>query len=311
MNPVIIIGGPTGSGKSALAASIGEEFEGVVINADSMQVYKGLEIISGAPGSYESSRCPHRLFGFLDPADTFSVGKWLSMARDEIEMAHESGRLPVVVGGTGLYLRSLLYGLDTIPSVPESVRKAVHAKMALMGSHDMHVALARVDPKSAARISQGDQQRIKRALEVFEATGKPLSVWQEGSKRDQYYDFFTLVILPDRQILYRDCEQRFLEMLKAGALEEIRMLDSRGLNSDLTSMKALGIPQLIAHCHGELDLDLAIEGAQRATRNYVKRQVTWFKNQIIANLLLKEKFSNNNRAVIFSEISKFLLTAAG
>jgi len=308
MKPAIIIGGATGSGKSDLAVAVGEAFNGVVINADSMQVYKGLEIISGAPSQTYYRRCPHKLFGFKPPWEWFSVGAWLELALKEIEAAHDNNQLPIIVGGTGLYIRSLISGIDLMPEVSSKVRRSVQERINNQGLSAMYAQLAEFDPEIAAKIEPGDGQRITRAIEVYESTGKTLSKWQTGNSVNRPYNFLKIIFLPDRQIIYEICNTRVLKMLEVGLMKEMIRLKNLELGPDLPAMKALGVPHLLSYLSGQISEDQAIEGTQRATRNYVKRQFTWFQRQIIADLVVKEKFSNKNKPNIFSKISKFLLT---
>ncbi|MGA0313905.1 MAG: tRNA (adenosine(37)-N6)-dimethylallyltransferase MiaA [Alphaproteobacteria bacterium] len=308
MKPAIIIGGATGSGKSDLAVAVGEAFNGVVINADSMQVYKGLEIISGAPSQTYYQRCPHKLFGFKPAWESFSVGAWLELALKEIEAAHDNNQLPIIVGGTGLYIRSLISGIDLMPEVSSKVRHSVQERINNQGLSAVYAQLAEFDPEIAAKIEPGDGQRITRAIEVYESTGKTLSKWQTGKAVTRPYNFLKIIFLPDRQIIYEICNTRVLKMLEVGLMKEMIRLKNLELAPDLPAMKALGVPHLLSYLYGRISQDQAIEGTQRATRNYVKRQFTWFQKQIIADLVVKEKFSNKNQSNIFSKISKFLLT---
>ena len=308
MKPAIIIGGTTGSGKSDLAVAIGEAFNGVVINADSMQVYKGLEIISGAPSQTYYQRCPHKLFGFQQPGKSFSVGAWLELALKEIEAAHDNDQLPIIVGGTGLYIQSLISGIDSMPVVSLKVRRSVRERINNQGLRTMYAHLAKFDPEIAAKIEVGDAQRIGRAIEVYESTGKTLSKWQTGTSVRRPYNFFKIIFLPDRQVIYEICNARVLKMLEIGLMKEMIRLNNLQLAADLPAMKALGVPHLLSYLCGRISKNQAIEGTQRATRNYVKRQFTWFQKQIVADLVVKEKFSNKNKPKLFSKISKFLLT---
>lgn len=308
MKPAIIIGGVTGSGKSDLAVAIGEAFNGVVINADSMQVYKGLEIISGAPSQTYYHRCPHKLFGFQMPGKSFSVGAWLELALQEIEAAHDNDQLPIIVGGTGLYIQSLISGIDPMPEVSSKVRRSVKDRINNQGLPAMYAHLAEFDPEMAAKIEVGDVQRIQRAIEVYESTGETLSKWQTGTSVNRPYNFFKIIFLPDRQVIYEICNARVIKMLELGLMKEMISLNNLELAADLPAMKALGVPYLLSYLCGRISKNQAIEGTQRATRNYVKRQFTWFQKQIVADLVVKEKFSNKNKPKLFSKISKFLLT---
>jgi len=309
LKPIIVIGGPSTSGKSNLAAALSYEFNGVVINADSMQVYRGLEITSGAPTFKLRSSCPHFLYGVLDPKDSCSAGMWRDLAVEQINKAHRNDCIPVVVGGTGLYLRSLINGINKIPPVLRSVRKNIRDRIKNEGPEGLHSELAAYDPESASRIASSDKQRIARALEIYFSTGKKLSDWLTSIQTvEQKYIFFTITILPERQLLYRYCDQRFLTMVENGIIEEVASLIARRLSYCLPAMKALGVKQISAYLQGDIPLDEAISLSQLATRQYVKRQFTWFRNQIVTDMIIKEKYSEKIREEIFSDVRKFLLT---
>lgn len=316
--PVVIVAGPTASGKSDLAVAAAEAAAeapgmtgpGVVINADSMQVYAELPILSGAPGTDLQARAPHRLYGIRPVDEPCSAGLWRDLASQEIETAHSDGRLPVVCGGTGLYLKALMEGLSPIPDVPGEVRTDVLARLASEGPEALHVALSDVDPAAAARLAPGDGQRIARALMVQIATGTPLSDWQ-GTEDSPPGDwrFLTMMLDPPRADLYPAIEGRFDQMLAAGALDEVRGLMDRKLDPGLPGMKALGVPDLIAHLEGRLDLEATAEKAKQATRNYAKRQITWFRNQFVADHRFNEQFSERINQKVRNIIRQFLLTA--
>lgn len=310
LKPVVIVAGPTASGKSDLAAAIAEDFDGVVINADSMQVYAELPVLSGAPGDAMRARAPHRLYGIRSVAEPCSAGIWRELAEAEIRAAHTAGLLPVVCGGTGLYLKALVDGLSPIPGIPADVRAGVLARLAAEGPEALHAALAAVDAESAARLAPADGQRIARAVMVHSATGKALTEWQgqgEGAPADR--QFLTLLFDPPRESLYASIDRRFEAMLAAGALDEVRVLMDRNLDPALPGMKALGVPDLIAHLEGRLDRDTAIAKAQQATRNYAKRQTTWFRNQFIPDHRIDEQFSERINQNMRNIIRQFLLTA--
>ncbi|WP_207456572.1 tRNA (adenosine(37)-N6)-dimethylallyltransferase MiaA [Azospirillum sp. SYSU D00513] len=279
---VVVIGGPTASGKSGLALDIAEAFGGTVINADSMQLYRELDVITARPGPEDLARVPHRLYGVLPASERGSAARWRDMALAEIAGAHAAGRLPVVVGGTGLYLRTLMEGLSAVPPIPDEVRRAAHARLEALGGVAFREELLRRDPEQA-KLNPGDTTRLTRAWEVLEATGKPLSHWQtqapEGAPEG--LAFHVLVLDPPRDALYANCDRRFAWMMEHGALEEARRIDGLGLDPDLPATKALGVPELRRHLHGELLLDEAIALAQQSTRRYAKRQVTWFRHQLI------------------------------
>ena len=280
---VVVIGGPTASGKSGMALDIAGALGGTVINADSMQLYADLDVLTARPGAADLARAPHRLYGVLPAEERGSAARWRDLALAEIAAAHEAGRLPVVVGGTGLYLRSLMEGLSAVPPVPEEVRRAAHARLREMGGDAFRAALVARDPASA-RLNPGDTTRLTRAWEVLEATGHPLSHWQTQAADGAPAGLaFTVLLLdPPRDALYANCDRRFAAMMGQGALEEVRRLVARGLDPDLPAMKALGVPELRRYLQNELSLDEAVALAQQSTRRYAKRQVTWFRHQLAA-----------------------------
>jgi tRNA dimethylallyltransferase len=310
VGPVVVVAGPTASGKSLLAADIAEQFGGVVINADSMQVYRGIEMLSAAPDAVLQARVPHRLYGILDPAEPCSAGDWRERAIAEIRIAHDRGALPVVTGGTGMYLRALMTGLARMPPIPDDIRSTIRHRMEAEGSVALYEILHERDPATAAMLSPGDRQRISRGLELLEATGRGLHAWQKGGENLSEDDirFFSILLLPPREALYRAVEARFDEMVRSGALDEVRQLAARELDPALPIMKALGVPDLLRHIGGEIDRDAACRGASQATRRYVKRQFTWFMHQFIANIRIDTQYSEIKSDNIFSEISSFLLT---
>jgi tRNA dimethylallyltransferase len=271
----LLIAGPTASGKSALALRLARERGGVIVNADAMQVYRELRILSARPPPEEEAAVPHRLYGHVSGRENYSVARWLVDARREIELAWGQGMLPVVTGGTGLYFRALERGLAGIPPIDADVREKWRAF-----AGDVHEALARLDPKAAARLEPNDRQRIIRALEVIEATGHPLSHWQAVARQGAALteaDVERIFIDVPRAELYARAEARFDAMIAARALEEVRPL----LDYDpaLPVMKAIGVPELAAHLRGETTLDEAVTAAKTATRHYIKRQLTWWRGQ--------------------------------
>jgi tRNA dimethylallyltransferase len=279
--PVAVVAGPTASGKSALALDLALALDGVVVNADSMQLYRELRIVTARPTPADEAAAPHRLYGVLPAAERGSAARWLALALAEIRAAHAAGRLPVVVGGTGLYLRLLTEGPPTVPAVPADVRASVEAAAARDGVPALHARLASHDPATAARLSPNDRTRVLRALEVLEATGRPPSAWraEAGAGPPPDMDFRTLVLLPPRDALYAACDARFGRMVAEGALDEVRDLLALGLRPDLPAMKAVGVPELAAAVRGQASLAEAVERGRRATRNYAKRQTTWFRHQ--------------------------------
>lgn len=309
--PVVVIAGPTASGKSALAVDLAERLSGVVINADSMQIYRGLETLTSAPGAEMHARAPHFLFGVLSPDQICSAGEWREMAIAEIQSAHEADRVPVVVGGTGLYLQTLMAGIAQMPAIPSNIRDRVRARLTREGSAALHERLKQADPVTANRLSRHDSQRICRALEVLEATGRSLTDWQREEFRPADLDelkFYTVLLMPPREELYPACDARFCRMLESGALDEVQILSDLALDPELPAMKALGVPHLLAHLRGELTLEDARRLGQQATRRYVKRQVTWFTRQIVADLVIKSQYNERYLDKIFPKISEFVLT---
>jgi len=308
---VLIIAGPTASGKSDLALEVAEEFGGVVINADSMQIYQGLEVITASPKKVARSRVPHKLYGVWDPAISFSVGQWAGLAKQEIQTAHQAGFLPIVVGGTGMYLQTLMRGIAAMPAVPSAIREDVRSRLSDKGSVMLHAELSKFDPKSAARLNVSDGQRIARAIEIYKATGKTLTQWHAAgieSEISPEFKFRSVLLRPRRELLYAACDVRFEEMLRTGALDEVAALVDRNLDPNLPAMKALGIPEIIKYLAGELLFEDAVSAGQQTTRRYVKRQGTWFRNQFIADMIIESQYNNTLNPKIFSFISKFILT---
>jgi tRNA dimethylallyltransferase len=306
---MILVGGPTASGKSALARAIAEAFGGWVINADSMQVYRDLRILTARPDPAEEARVPHRLYGVLDGADPCSAARWRVLALDEISVARREGALPVLVGGTGLYFRALTKGLAAVPEIPIEVRRAARSLHEEIGGAGFHAALAARDPGAAARLAPGDTQRLLRAWEVVVATGRPLAEWQRGLSADAAPQAAcAIVLLPPRAELYAACDARLAAMVERGALDEVKALIARRLDPALPVMKALGVRELAAHLRGEATPAEAVARAQQATRHYAKRQFTWFRHQMPEAKAVKTQFSERIAEEIFSFIRRFLLT---
>ncbi len=277
-----LIAGPTASGKSALALDLARRMNGVIINADSMQVYRDLRVLTARPTPEEESQAPHRLYGVIDGAENFSAGRWLSAAAALIAEARRDGRLPILVGGTGLYFKALTEGLSDIPTVPADVRAAVRAAAEGRAPRDLHADLARLDPATAATLRPSDPQRILRALEVLEATGKPL-VSFHNARAPALLDAgrcAKLFLTPDRDRVRTAIDRRFEDMMKRGALDEVRALKQRDLDPALPAMRAHGVPGLIAWLDGAMSLEDAIAKGQADTRAYAKRQMTWFRHQM-------------------------------
>lgn len=278
----VLIAGPTASGKSALALELALATGGIVINADSMQVYRDLRIITARPTHGEEARAPHRLYGHVDAAVNFSAGAWVADAAKALDEAKADGRLPIFTGGTGLYFKALTAGLSVVPPIPAEVREAVRARLERNGAEALHAELARRDPRAAGRLNLRDRARIARALEVVEATGRSLLDWhREGQPPLLPKGSFRAVFLaPEREELYARIDARFDAMLGAGALGEVERLAARDLDPLLPAMKAHGVPALIRHLRGELSLEQAATIGRADTRHYAKRQFTWFRHQL-------------------------------
>ncbi|MDX2222131.1 MAG: tRNA (adenosine(37)-N6)-dimethylallyltransferase MiaA [Rhodospirillaceae bacterium] len=305
----VIVAGPTATGKSALGLAIAERFNGVVVNADSIQCYRDLSILTARPTPAEEARAPHRLFGFLDPAEILSAAAWAERAAVEIRVAHDAGQLPILVGGTGLYLLALTEGLADIPPIPDDIRTETRTLMAGIGVSYLHRMLAERDPETAARLSAHDSQRVARAWEVLEATGQSISWWQAQPKRAPVdATYCSIVLLPPRDVLYAACDARFTAMMGAGALDQMRDLLARGVTDAAPLMRALGARELAAHLLGASSLAAAVAAAQAATRHYAKRQNTWFKHQFHAQMTIQEQFSERLLQEIFNKIGLFVLT---
>lgn len=282
LSKAVLIAGPTASGKSALALELALSAGGIVINADSMQVYRDLRIITARPTRGEEARVPHRLYGHVDAAVNFSAGAWVVDAAKALEEAKAAGRRPIFIGGTGLYFKALTAGLSVVPPIPTEIREDVRARLERNGVEALHAELARRDPRAAERLNLRDRTRIARALEVIEATGRSLLDWHhEGQPPLLPKDSFRAVFLaPDRGELYARIDARFDAMLGAGALREVERLAARHLDPLLPAMKAHGVPALIRHLRGEISLDEAASIGRADTRHYAKRQFTWFRHQL-------------------------------
>ncbi len=309
-SPVLIIAGPTASGKSALAVDAAQEFSGTVINADSMQVYEQLDILSARPRGRDLRRAPHRLYGVMDAAESCSAGRWRDLAAAEIKAAWADRRLPIVVGGTGLYLKALTDGLSPIPEIPAAAREQATAFFERIGEAAFRGELAKKDPEMAAHLPAGDRQRLIRAFEVSLATGRALSDWQKEplSGPPVAARFCTIAVLPEREIIYAAIDARFEAMIGGGALEEARDLLALNLDPGLPAMKALGVPELGRYLNGDCDLATAVDDAKRATRNFAKRQMTWLRHQLKISLKIDTQYSESLQPKIFPFIRQFLLT---
>ena len=282
MPSALLIAGPTASGKTALAVAMAKALGGSVLNADSMQVYRDLFVLSARPDVGEQDGVDHHLFGHVDGTTNYSVGKWRADAARIIDEIHALGHIPIITGGTGLYFKSLLHGLSDIPPVPDEVRQRVRLRAESTAPEVLHGQLLQADPILAQKIKPGDQQRIIRALEVFEATGQPLSSFQDkrGDPVLQAKDCIAVFLAPDRAVLRERINQRFDRMVESGAVDEVRILAERGLDPQLPVMRAHGVPGLLAWLRNEATMAEAIERGKGDTRRYAKRQFTWFRHQL-------------------------------
>ena len=281
MEPSVwLIAGPTASGKSALALRLAEALGGEVVNADSMQLYAGLRVLTARPSLAEEARSPHHLYGVADPAQAWSVGRWLAAVRPILDALAHTARPAIVTGGTGLYFRALTVGLADIPPSPPQVREAAAALWERLGEVAFRAALAENDPASVARIASGDRQRLLRAWCVVEATGRPLADWQSDTRPVLAAGSYAAAVLePPRPALYARCDLRLRAMAEQGALDEVAALLARDLSPELPALKALGVREFASHLAGRCSLEQAVAEAQLQTRRYAKRQSTWFRNQ--------------------------------
>ena len=278
----VLIAGPTASGKSALALDVAEGLGGVIVNADSMQVYRDLRVITARPTADEEARQPHKLYGFVDAAENYSVGRWCRDVEEVLTEIGKQGRVPILVGGTGLYFKALTSGLAAVPPIPADIRAGVRGRLEHVGAPALHTELMRLDPATAQRVTANDRSRISRALEVVLATGRTLSDWhREGlPPLIDPARAVKVFITCERKELVRRIEARFDTMMKSTAFDEVRRLAERKLDPALPAMKAHGVPWLIRHLNGEISREDAIAGAVMDTRRYAKRQLTWFRNQM-------------------------------
>ncbi len=278
----ILISGPTAGGKSALALQLARDRGGIIVNADSMQVYRELRILTARPSIADETQASHVLYGHVSATEPYSVARWLADVAEVISAAGASGQTPIIVGGTGLYFRSLSEGLSPIPPIPDEIRRHWRGEAQRLGAVDLHGVLADRDTTMASRLEPSDAQRVTRALEVLDATGRSLADWQlqPGTPLVDLAATECLLVQPSREILRERCDRRFDAMMAAGALDEVRGLLALDLPEDSPALRALGVPPLARHLAGELALAAAIEQAKAETRQYVKRQETWIRSKM-------------------------------
>ena len=307
----VLLAGPTASGKSALAISIARAFDGVIINADSMQVYSGLRVITARPDEEEEAEAPHRLYGVLDPGDYCSAARWRDMALEEIARCHAQGKLPILVGGTGLYFEILTNGIAEIPPISETLREELRDLQRREGNDIIHARLAEQDPEMAEKLNVGDTQRLLRALEVVEQTGIPLGTWHKKAPEGPVLSCprLWLALTPDREWLYERCNRRLDQMIRdGGAIEEVKAVLARNLDPALPAMKALGVPEIADFLASRLSEDEMMETIKRQTRRYAKRQMTWVRNKMSEAKCSSAQDLESLKGDFFPFIRQFLLT---
>lgn len=279
--PLALIAGPTASRKSAVALALAERSGGVIVNADSGQVYKDLPILSAAPSEEDKKRAEHRLYGYLEATEPTSAAEWAARAKAEIEDIQNSGKLPILVGGSGLYINTLLRGIAPVPEIDPEIRKEVRAASV----PENLKRLEKLDPASAVRLGPNDSARINRALEVALSTGRPLEHWQKQPREggiEGEVDLKPIALLPPREWLYARCDQRFGDMMRQGAVREVKQLLQRKLPVNLPIMQTIGVREIARHLLGQIDRRAAAIAGMQATRNYAKRQFTWLRHQVPA-----------------------------
>lgn len=282
-----IIIGATASGKSSYALDYADKYSAEIINADSMQIYKEFPILSAQPTKEDQSKVPHHLYGFIDVQHEFNVNKWLEIASEKIKDCWDRQVIPVLVGGTGFYIQAILEGLSPIPNIPNAERKNIKERLENEGIQNLYAELKRKDPSLYEILKPNDIQRICRALEVFEATGKPLSYWQSIPKKKLIEaDFKIIEIRKDRKELYKNINERVLNMIQNGAIDEVKNVYRMYPETVYPGQKILGYKEICNYLQGGWTLDQSIEKLQQHTRNYAKRQMTWFRHQVTPDIVV-------------------------
>lgn len=284
---MICLAGPTASGKSGLAVAIAQQCNGAIINADSMQVYAGIPIISAVPDETEQNGVPHYLFGQIDPAQRYSQADWLKAATDAVASIRAKGQIPILVGGTGFYFKAATEGIVPMPDISSDVKVQAQAMLNEAGNQGLHARLAEIDPDLAARLEPGDSQRVLRGMEIWLASHIPLSKWQKGVAKGRLLGRpLSVYLRPPRDVLYRKINSRFEQMVEHGAIDEISALHARKLDETLPAMKAVGVRPILDMLKNIINKEKAIELAQRDSRRYAKRQFTWFDHQYNADVVI-------------------------
>lgn len=296
---IIVIAGPTASGKSGLALDIAKATNGVVINADSMQVYKDIPILAASPSTDDLSIAPHKLYGIYDASVRGNVVDWLNLCKQEIFNAQKNNNTPIIVGGTGMYIEALTKGVTPIPETPIEVRNTVEEIISNEGLDFLYKKLQEIDKDTASRLSENDTTRIKRAMEIWYHTGKNLTYWHSLPLINYFNskDFIKIYIKPPREILDIRARLRFDIMMKQGALAEVEQLIKQNLSDSLPAMRALGVQELKSYILGNINLNEAIENAKLHTRQYAKRQTTWFNNRFEADFIIPTCYDEDKNFV--------------
>ena len=302
---MLMICGPTAAGKSRLALALAERWGGVIINADSMQLYSDLRILTARPDEAEMARAPHRLYGVMDGAERASVAVWLAMAAEAVAAARQGGALPIIVGGTGLYFHAAIHGIAPIPDVPPEIHAECVQQLASQGGQAFRSELAGRDPVMASRLHDGDSQRLVRAMGVVRATGRPLSAWQADPHQGALDgEALRIAMMPLREKLYAAIDRRFEAMMMQGVEAEVAALAQRGLDPSLPVMKAIGVREIIAMRAGDMTRERAMEMASRDSRRYAKRQMTWIRNNFNSQMKFETQQTERNIQEIFAILSK-------
>ena len=302
--PILIVAGPTASGKSSLALAAADKYNGVIINCDAMQVYRELRLITARPSSEDEAKVSHKLYGVIPAAEACSAGIWRELAVAEIKTCWRADRLPIVTGGTGLYIRALMEGLTDIPEIPREIREEVTERRDQIGPEAFRKELAKFDPVSAERLNPTDSQRMIRAYEVYLGTERSLTDWHQDAPTTPPLEanYQSIIFEPPRDELYAKCEARIDWMIDNGVLDEVRVLMELNLEPSLPVMKALGVPELITHLRDKMTLEDAVSAAKQATKRYAKRQMTWFRGQIVQKYRVNAQYSERLLLEIFSNI---------
>jgi tRNA dimethylallyltransferase len=308
LKPIIVLAGPTASGKSALSLKLAEDNSITIINADSMQFYQDIPIISAQPTKSDMDLCHHELYGIYPHDAVNSTGEFIRLATNAINLAHSSGKIPILVGGTGLYLKSLIYGIAAIPGIPLEVRNEARELCQKLGTEQFYQLLVKLDPLAAGRIRPSDAQRLVRCYEVMLGTGKSLFSWQKQPTTSIFEStqFLQIVLNPERTTLYNNCNQRFQSMIQNGAIEEVAKLNGLTQDDSLSVRKALGIREITGYLHNKITLNEAVNLAQTNTRHYAKRQMTWFRHQMDAAKIINFTTSKELQDIVPSLIKQFL-----